>query len=49
MAGVTTSLLHIGDPFAYPFEVEGRAPLTPTERPQAGFTMVNSDFFLLAV
>lgn len=46
--GVTTSLLQIGDPFAHPFEVDGRAPSTPSERPQAGFTMVNSDFFSLA-
>jgi putative ABC transport system permease protein len=46
--GVTTSLLQIGDPFAHPFEVEGRAPLAPTERPQAGFTMVNSEYFSLA-
>jgi hypothetical protein len=47
-AGLTTSLLQIGDPSGTEFEVEGRAPLAQEEKPIAGYTMVNSEYFSLA-
>jgi putative ABC transport system permease protein len=46
--GLTTSLLQIGDPSGSEFEIEGRAPLAQTEKPLAGYTMVNSAYFSLA-
>jgi predicted permease len=47
-AGVTTSLLQIGDPSGTLVTIEGNAPLPPDRQPMVGYTMADATYFRLA-
>jgi len=47
-AGVTTALMHVGDPSATLVTVVGNAPLPPDRQPIAAYTMADASFFHLA-
>jgi len=47
-AGVTTTLLQIGDPSGTLVTIEGNAPLPPDRQPMVGYSMADAAFFRLA-